>query len=52
VRVADIDKAVEKIRDLGGQLLYDPMEVPGGDRVVACLDPQGARFAIHEVRSV
>jgi hypothetical protein len=24
-----------------------PMEVPGGDYVAQCLDPQGAMFAIH-----
>ncbi|TMA59700.1 MAG: VOC family protein, partial [Deltaproteobacteria bacterium] len=24
-----------------------PMEVPGGDRVAQCVDPQGATFALH-----
>ena len=24
-----------------------PMEVPGGDRVAQCADPQGAAFALH-----
>jgi predicted enzyme related to lactoylglutathione lyase len=48
VRVADIQAAVEKAQDLGGQLLNGPMEVPGGDRVAQLLDPQGAAFALHE----
>ncbi len=25
-----------------------PMEVPGGDRVATCVDPQGVSFALHE----
>jgi predicted enzyme related to lactoylglutathione lyase len=25
-----------------------PMEIPGGDRIAQCLDPQGAAFALHE----
>jgi predicted enzyme related to lactoylglutathione lyase len=23
------------------------MDVPGGDRIAQCLDPQGAMFAVH-----
>jgi predicted enzyme related to lactoylglutathione lyase len=23
------------------------MDVPGGDRIAQCLDPQGAAFAVH-----
>jgi predicted enzyme related to lactoylglutathione lyase len=29
-------------------MLNGPMEVPGGDTVVNCMDPQGALFALHE----
>lgn len=46
-RVGDIDKTVEKVRAKGGQVLNGPMEVPGGDRIAQCLDPQGAAFAVH-----
>jgi hypothetical protein len=28
-------------------VLNGPMEVPGGDRVAQCRDPQGAMFALH-----
>lgn len=46
-RVPDIDEAVERITANGGQILNGPMEVPGGDRVVNAMDPQGAAFSLH-----
>jgi predicted enzyme related to lactoylglutathione lyase len=27
------------------------MEVPGGDRIAMCMDPQGAAFALHEAKA-
>ncbi len=47
VLVADIEQAVEAVRKGGGQVLNGPMEVPGGDLVAQCMDPQGAAFALH-----
>jgi predicted enzyme related to lactoylglutathione lyase len=47
-RVKDIDAAVERITAGGGRILQGPMEVPGGDRVVNAMDPQGAAFSLHE----
>jgi predicted enzyme related to lactoylglutathione lyase len=47
VATPDIDARVETITQLGGQVLNGPMDVPGGDRVAQCLDPQGVAFAIH-----
>ena len=46
--VEDLDGALERVRESGGQVLNGPMEVPGGDRVAQCMDPQGAAFALHE----
>lgn len=46
-RVADIDAAVDRIKANGGQILNGPMEVPGGDRIVNAMDPQGAAFSLH-----
>jgi hypothetical protein len=46
-RVPDIDAAVARITANGGQILNGPMEVPGGDRIVNAMDPQGAAFALH-----
>jgi predicted enzyme related to lactoylglutathione lyase len=47
IMVPDVKAGVEKIKELGGQILNGPMEVPGGDLIAQCLDPQGAAFAIH-----
>jgi len=45
--VADIDAAAERITGSGGRILNGPMEVPGGDRVLNAMDPQGAAFSLH-----
>ncbi|MEL6184188.1 MAG: VOC family protein [Myxococcota bacterium] len=47
VTVADLEAAVEKLKARGGQVMNGPMEVPGGDRIVHCIDPQGAPIALH-----
>ena len=44
--VDDIDRGTKAITDGGGQLLYDPMEIPGGEYAVAAIDPQGALFGL------
>jgi len=46
-RVADIDAAVARVEQEGGQILNGPRDVPGGGRIAQCLDPQGAAFALH-----
>jgi predicted enzyme related to lactoylglutathione lyase len=45
--VDDIDAATERVKANGGTILNGPMEVPGGDRVVNAMDPQGAAFSLH-----
>jgi uncharacterized protein len=50
VLVADAKKAAEMVTALGGRILNGPMQVPGGDWVVNCMDPQGAAFAVHSVQ--
>ena len=47
VMVDDVNRVVEKVKQNGGQVLNGPMEVPGGDLIAQCMDPQGAAFAIH-----
>lgn len=47
VTVDDVDRAAGRVRSLGGTVVNGPMEVPGGDRVAQCLDPQGTPFAVH-----
>jgi predicted enzyme related to lactoylglutathione lyase len=46
-RVPDVHAAAERVKARGGQILNGPMEVPGGDWIVNCLDPQGAAFSVH-----
>ncbi len=46
VRVADLDAAVAQVPKLGGQVLAGPMEVPGGARIAACMDPTGAAVSL------
>jgi predicted enzyme related to lactoylglutathione lyase len=45
--VEDLDATIERIKSKGGKILNGPMEVPGGDKVAQCMDPQGIAFAIH-----
>ncbi len=52
VKVRDVNEAVKKVAELGGQVINGPMEVPGGDLIAQCLDPQGALFAIHSSAAV
>lgn len=46
--VADLDAALERVRSGGGRAAGEPMLTPGGARVAACEDPQGAAFALHQ----
>lgn len=50
-RVADIDATAATVTALGGQILYGPAEVPGGDHIITGLDPQGAVFCVVGQRS-
>jgi hypothetical protein len=44
--VPAIDAAVARVTGGGGQILNGPMQVPGGQWIVQCMDPQGAAFAL------
>lgn len=41
-KVPDVDAAAEQVKAGGGQVLMGPMEVPGGQRIILAVDPQGA----------
>ena len=47
VHVSDINAAVERVKARGGQILFGPHPVPGGDLIANCMDPQGAMFSLH-----
>ena len=46
-RVPDVHAAAERVKQRGGRILNGPMEVPGGDWAVNCMDAQGAAFSLH-----
>jgi predicted enzyme related to lactoylglutathione lyase len=50
-RVPDVDAAVARITANGGQVINGPMDVPGGDRILNALDPQGAAFSLHSKKA-
>ena len=52
VLVASADRTAELVTRHGGRVLHGPVEVPGGDRIVMAMDPQGAAFAVHAKLSV
>ena len=44
--VNDIDAAVERLKKAGGKVLNGPEEVPTGQWVAQCFDPEGAIFGM------
>lgn len=50
-RVPDIDKAVATISANGGQILQEPIAIPGGDFSLIAIDPQGAAFGLVGARA-
>ena len=51
IRVPSVDETVQTVTASGGKVLNGPMDVPGGDRIVQCMDPQGAMFALHSTKN-
>ena len=49
IRVPDAHIAAETVKELSGQVIMGPMQVPGGDFIAHCMDPQGVVFAVHSV---
>jgi predicted enzyme related to lactoylglutathione lyase len=44
--VPAIDAAAERVKAAGGAVMMGPTEVPGGQWILQCTDPQGAHFAL------
>ena len=49
-RVANVNDGADRVKAAGGQILNGPTDVPGGDRIVQCMDPQGAAFSLHQTK--
>lgn len=50
VEVPNLAAAIDSAKARGGRLLNGPMEVPGGAHIAQMMDPQGAAFALHEIK--
>jgi len=48
--VGDIDAAAERVQTGGGKVFSGPIELPGGNWIARCGDPQGAAFALQGPR--
>lgn len=46
--VANVDQSVAQARTLGGQLLFEPFDVPGHGRGAVLTDPSGAAFCLWQ----
>ena len=49
--VSDIDSAAERVKTAGGQVFNGPVELPSGNTMAQCKDPQGAIFALRSKRA-
>jgi predicted enzyme related to lactoylglutathione lyase len=49
-KVPDIQASLAAVKAGGGTILMGPREIPDGDRIAQCLDPQGAVFALHQAK--
>jgi predicted enzyme related to lactoylglutathione lyase len=45
--VTDLEAALKRATSKGAKVMNGPMDVPGGDRIAQCMDPQGGAFAVH-----
>lgn len=51
IRVDSVARVAPLVKANGGTVMHGPHEVPGGDWIAQCLDPQGAAFALHAKNS-
>ena len=50
IHVDDAAKSAGDVTAAGGRVMNGPMQVPGGDWIAVCGDPQGAQFALHSTK--
>ncbi len=46
VAVDDVDACIEQVKELGGQLIGEPHDIPKTGRMAVVQDPTGATFAL------
>ena len=47
MHVDNVDQSAAKVKELGGKVLMQPMDIPNVGRFAAVMDPQGAAFAVY-----
>jgi predicted enzyme related to lactoylglutathione lyase len=50
VEVGDVDASARKVKELGGQVHMQPMDIPNIGRFAVCADPMGASFALFKTQ--
>jgi hypothetical protein len=48
LKVGDVDRATERARELGAEVLVAPFDTPGGGRVATVRDPAGAAVSLSQ----
>ncbi len=48
--VESVDDTLAKIKEAGGQLIVEPMDIPLAGRMAFCVDPTGAAFGLWQPR--
>jgi len=46
LQVEEVDASAARVKELGGQVLKEPWDVPTVGRIAVCQDPQGAVFSL------
>lgn len=46
IQVADLRTSMQQAKDLGGDVLSEPFDVPGGPTIAAVADPEGNRIVL------
>jgi uncharacterized protein len=45
----DVDEAAARVKELGGQVMFGPIDIPAGGRFAMVADPDGAAFAVVQM---
>ena len=48
VEAADVDASAKRVKELGGQIHMQPMDIPNIGRFAVATDPTGAAFALFK----
>ncbi|HET7437825.1 MAG TPA: VOC family protein [Thermoanaerobaculia bacterium] len=52
IAVQDVNEAIQKIKDAGGKVLGEPMEIPGVGLYTSFVDTEGNRVSILQPKGM